>query len=195
EQAVAGNEAKGQSEARPVIQTAGPAQVGPIAKGLCGPALLSHVITAKYADHIPLHRLAEQVSRSGVTLAESTLGGWMAQAGTLLEPLYDLMRELILCSRVLHSDDTGVKLRVKGADKTKKAHLWVYLGDADYRYAVYDFTADYKGAGPQKFLKGYKGYLQADALAQYEGLYGPDKVKHVCCWAHARRKFGAAADA
>ena len=46
--------------------------------------------------------------------------------------------------------------------------------------------------GPERFLKDYRGYLQADALAQYEGLYGEDKVKHVCCWAHARRKFVAA---
>jgi len=37
--------------------------------------------------------------------------------------------------------------------------------------------------------------LQADALAQYEGLYGDDLVRHVCCWAHARRKFVAATDA
>ncbi|HKB39971.1 MAG TPA: IS66 family transposase zinc-finger binding domain-containing protein, partial [Gemmataceae bacterium] len=40
------------------LQTAGPAQVGPIAKGLCGPGLLAHVLTAKFADHVPLHRLA-----------------------------------------------------------------------------------------------------------------------------------------
>src|SRR5690348_9670055 len=29
---------------------------------------------------------------------------------------------------------------------------------------------------------------------QYEGLYGDDRVRHVCCWAHARRKFVAAAE-
>jgi len=57
---------------------------------------------------------------------------------------------------------------------------------------VFDFTADYTAAGPEQFLRGYRGYLQADALAQYEGLYGEDKIKHVCCWAHARRKFVAA---
>jgi transposase len=39
------------------LQTAGPEQVGPIAKGLCAPGLLAHVITAKFADHTPLHRL------------------------------------------------------------------------------------------------------------------------------------------
>jgi hypothetical protein len=87
-----------------------------------------------------------------------------------------------------------VKLRVAGARSTSKAHLWAGIGDADYPYVVFDFTADYSSAGPEKFFKGYKGYLQADAPAQYEGLYGADKVKHVCCWAHARRKFVAAVE-
>jgi hypothetical protein len=71
----------------------------------------------------------------------------------------------------------------------------VGIGDADYPYVVFDFTADYTAAGPERFLHGYRGYLQADALAQYAGLYGDGRVLHVCCWAHARRKFVAAADA
>jgi len=176
------------------FQTAGPAEVGPIARGLCGPGLLAHVITAKFADHVPIHRLAGQLARSGVELAPSTLGGWLAAAANLLGPLYLLMKQRVLFSRVIHGDDTPVKLRVAGAKKTKKAHLWTYIGDADYPYVVFDFTADYTAAGPNEFLKGYKGYFQADALAQYEGLYGEEKAKHVCCMAHARRKFVAAAD-
>ena len=174
------------------IQTAGPAEVGPIARGLCGPGLLAHAITAKYADHIPLFRLAGQLARSGVRIARSTLGDWMAGAAHLLEPLYHLMHERLLFSRVLHGDDTGVKLRVVGATKTRRAHLWVCIGDADYPYVVFDFTADYTAEGPESFLQAYRGYLQADALAQYEGLYGEDRIQHVCCWAHARRKFVAA---
>ena len=177
------------------LQTAGPAQVGPIAKGLCGPGLLAHVATAKFADHVPLHRLAGQLSRSGVRIAASTLGDWLAGAADLLGPLRQLMHQRLLLCRVLHGDDTSVKLRVVEADRTHKAHLWVAIGDAAYPYVVFDFTADYTAAGPERFLKGYKGYLQADALAQYEGLYGPDQVLHVCCWAHARRKFVAAVEA
>jgi transposase len=175
------------------LQTAGPAEVGPLARALCGPGLLAHAITAKFADHIPLHRLAGQLARSGVAVARSTLGDWLAAAADLLAPLVGQMRQRLLFSRVLHGDDTGVKLRVPGAAKTHKAHLWVAIGDADYPYVVFDFTAAYTAAaGPERFLAGYRGYLQADALAQYEGLYGDDKVRHVCCWAHARRKFVAA---
>jgi transposase len=177
------------------LETAGPAQVGPIPKGLCGPGLLAHVITAKFADHTPLHRLAGQLARSAVSIARATLGDWLRQAADLLEPLYLLMHQRLLLSRVVHGDDTSVKLRVEGAGRTSKAHLWVGIGDADYPYVVFDFTADYTAAGPERFLDGYRGYLQADALAQYEGLYGEGRIKHVCCWAHARRKFVAAADA
>lgn len=177
------------------LATAGPAEVGPIARGLCGPGLLAHVITAKFADHTPLHRLAGQLARSGVRVARSTLGDWLAGAADLLAPLVALMRERLLRSRVVHGDDTGVKLRVTGAGRTKKAHLWVAIGDADHPYVVFDFTADYTADGPRRFFAGYRGYLQADALAQYEGLYAGGAVTHVGCWAHARRKFVAALEA
>jgi transposase len=176
------------------LRTAGPAQVGPLAKGLCGPGLLAHVITAKFADHTPLHRLAGQLGRAGVGVARSTLGDWLAGAAGLLDPLYQLLHRRLLRSRVIHGDDTFVKLRVPGADRARKAHLWACIGDADFPYVVFDFTADYTAAGPTTFLAGYRGYLQADALAQYEGLYRDDGVRHACCWAHARRKFVAAQD-
>jgi transposase len=176
------------------LRTAGPEPVGPLAKGLCGPGLLAHVITAKFADHTPLHRQAIQLARAGLEVARSTLGDWLSSAADLLDPLYQLMHQRLLLSRALHGDDTSVKLRVPGAGRTHKAHLWACIGDADYPYVVFDFTKGYSADGPEAFLRGYRGYLQADALAQYQGLYGPDQVLHCCCWAHARRKFVAAAD-
>ncbi|QEG27807.1 Transposase IS66 family protein [Gemmata obscuriglobus] len=125
-----------------------------------------------------------------MTIATSTLGDWLFRASELLTPLYELMHARVLRSRVIHGDDTGVKLRVPGSHRTAKA----YIGDADHPYVLFDFTTDYTADGPKQFLAGYKGYLQADALAQYEGLYGERKVQHVCCVAHARRKFVAAHD-
>lgn len=177
------------------LATAGPLNVGPIPRGLCGPGLLAHAITAKFADHVPVHRLAGQLARSGVAVASSTLGDWLFGASELLRPLYDAMHTRLLLSRVIHGDDTGVKLRVPGSNRTKKTHLWVCIGDADYPYVLFDFTADHTAEGPTRFLRDYKGYFQADALAQYEGLYGDDAVKHVCCSAHARRKFVPASEA
>jgi hypothetical protein len=83
---------------------------------------------------------------------------------------------------------------VPKATKTKSSHLWVAIGDADFPYVVFDFTADHSAVGPTAFFEGFQGYLQADALAQYENLFGEKKATHVCCVAHARRKFVAAVD-
>src|SRR5262249_26492483 len=120
---------------------------------------------------------------------------WLAQAAVLLDPLYQLMHRRLLQSRGIHGDDTGGKLRVRDALRTHKAHLWTDIGDADFPYVLFGFTTDYTAAGPERFLEGYRGYLQADALAQYEGLYLAERVKHACCQAHSRRKFVAAAEA
>jgi transposase len=177
----------GPSERR--FATTGPAVVGPIPKGLPGPGLLAHLITCKYADHLPLHRLEGIVARSGVTLCRSTLCDWMASAAALLGPLMTLMRERLLLSRVIHSDDTSVPFLERGRDKARDGHLWVYIGDRFYLYTVFDFTAHYRRDGPEQFLEGFAGYLQADALAQYEGLFTGGRVVHAACWAHARRRF------
>src|SRR6516165_7823425 len=169
--------------------TTGPAVVGPIPKGLPGPGLLAHLLTCKYADHLPLHRLEGIVARSGVGLCRSTLCDWMASAAALLGPLVALMRDRVLLSRVIHSDDTSVPFLERGRDKTRDGHLWVYIGDRQHPYAVFDFTTHYRRDGPEQFLAGFAGYLQADALAQYEGLFASGRVVHAACWAHARRRF------
>jgi hypothetical protein len=173
--------------------------VGPIPKGLPGPGLLAHLITCKYADHLPLHRLEGIVARSGVALCRSTLCDWMASAAALLAPLVALMRDRILSSRVIHSDDTSVPFLERGRDKARDGHLWVYIGDRRHPYTVFDFTPHYRRDGPEQFLAGFAGYLQADALAQYEGLFASGRVTHVACLAHARRRFveaqGSAPDA
>jgi transposase len=43
--------------------------------------------------------------------------------------------------------------------------------------------------GPERFLAGFQGYLQADAFSGYDRLCAGAKVIRVACWAHARRKF------
>jgi len=39
---------------------------------------------------------------------------------------------------------------------------------------LYDYTATRERAGPEEFLKGYRGYLQADAYGGYDvSFQGP----------------------
>jgi transposase len=170
------------------VVTAGkPAQ--PITKGLPGPGLLAHVITEKYADHIPLHRQERRLARQGVELSRSTLCDWMAGAAKTLEPLYDLMRTLILLCGTIHTDDTPVKVRDSERKIKVLGRLWIYFGDHLHPYNVFDFTMSRKRDGPSQFLQGFRGYLQADAFSGYDGIYAGGDVVEVGCNAHARRKF------
>ena len=36
---------------------------------------------------------------------------------------------------------------------------------------LYDYTATRERAGPEEFLKGYRGYLQADAYGGYDAFF------------------------
>jgi transposase len=171
------------------IHTAGLGAVGPIPKGLCGPGLLAHVLTAKFADHIPLHRLVGVIARGGVAVAESTLGDWVRQSADLLKPLHGLMHRRLLLSRVIWTDDTRSRYAVPGRDTMPSGHFWVAIGDAAAPFTVFDFTTGYSADGPGRFFAGFRGYLQADCLQQYETLFATTGIRHVACWAHARRKF------
>jgi transposase len=70
----------------------------PIEKGRPGPGLLAQVVTAKYADHLPLNRQAEIFARHGVPLARQTLCDWVAAAADLLTPLYEDLKAHVLTS-------------------------------------------------------------------------------------------------
>jgi transposase len=161
----------------------------PIDKALPGPGLLAHVITSKYADHLPLYRQERILERFGVTLSRSTLCDWMARAAELLKPLYDRLVGEVRASRVIHTDDTPVPVQDPKQDKTKLGRLWVYLGDDDHPFNVFDYTPNRRREGPAEFLKEFRGYLAADAFGGYDGIYLSQPVLEVGCNAHARRKF------
>jgi transposase len=161
----------------------------PIDKGLPGPGLLAHVATEKFADHLPLNRQVRRLARQGVELSRSTLCDWTAGTAKNLEPLYDLMKTLILLCGVIHTDDTSVKVRDTQRKIKVTARLWGYFGDHLAPFDVFDFTMSHKRDGPSQFLAGFHGFLQADAFSGYDGIYAGGDVVEVGCNAHARRKF------
>jgi transposase len=162
----------------------------PIEKGLPGPGLLAHVAVSKYADHLPLYRQEGIFKRFGVELSRSTMGDWMAACAGLLEPIVAAMTRRVLASKVIATDDTPVKVQDHTPGRgIKTGRLWAYLGDLDNPFLVYDYRPDRTGAGPERFLKGYRsGYLQSDAYSGYDGIHARGIIE-VGCWAHARRKF------
>ena len=161
----------------------------PIEKGLAGPGLLAQVVVSKFGDHLPGYRLEDIFSRHGVEVRRSTIYDWLSGVADLATPLYELMKSRVLDSKVIHTDDTQVKLIDTSIRSTRLARFWAYLGDRGHPYTVYDFTETRERAGPEAFLSGFEGYLQADAYGGYDGIYlgSRGKIQEVSCWAHCRR--------
>ena len=161
----------------------------PIEKSTAGASLLAHVIVSKVADHLPVHRQAKMLRRFGVEIADQTMCGWMRQSAELLAPLYQQLKHFVLASKVVGTDDTPVKVLDRMLPHTRRGRFWPYVGDRGHPAVVYDYTPTRERAGPEQFLKSYRGYLQADAYAAYDSFFiDPARgLVEVGCWAHARR--------
>jgi len=82
------------------LQTA-PKPPQPIEKGLPTAGLLSQVVVSKFGDHLPGYRREDIFSRHGIEIRRSTIYGWLASVADLCRPLYDLMQQRVIASKVL----------------------------------------------------------------------------------------------
>jgi len=158
---------------------------------LAAPGLLAQVIVSKYGDHLPLYRLERIFQRQGARFSRQTTDGWVLRCADLLAPLHELMKQVVLASHVIHTDDTPVKIRDAQKKLKHTGRFWDYVGDAGHPLTVFEYTATRQRDGPAEFLKDYRGYLQADAFGGYDGIFlqSGGSIIEVGCWAHARRKF------
>jgi transposase len=116
--------------------TAAPVPPAVIDGGLAAPGLLVWVIISKFADHLPLYRLAQIAARQGVTLALPTLADWAGRVGVALQPLADRLAWHLRQEGVLHADETPVQQLDPGGGRTKKAYLWAYRSNGLGQEAV-----------------------------------------------------------
>ena len=171
-----------------VVQAVLPAR--PIEKGRPGPGLLAHIVSSKYADHLPLYRLAQIFERHGVTVTRRTLAEWNGAVADLLEPIVRAMhQEQVRQSPWIQCDDTTLDVQDPSrAPEIRTGHLWAYRGERGE--VVYDFTWTRNRDGPLKMLRDYRGYLQVDAAPAYDDVFAQHpEIIEVGCMAHARRYF------
>lgn len=184
-------------------QTPAPARV--IEGSYAGASLLAHVAISKFADHLPLYRQSQIFSRSGLDLSRSTMADWMGRVAFEIQLVIDAFERHTLASPKVHGDDTVLKVLEPGTGKAKTGRVWVILRDNrnwnpnDPPSVFFRYSPDRKSDHPVAHLRGYSGYLQADAYAGYNKLYDPERkpapVIPIGCWAHARRELFAIAKA
>jgi transposase len=155
----------------------------PIPRGIAGPGLLADTIVKRWQDHLPLARQEGIYRREGIELARSTLCNWHTELAVLAAPLVDAMHEDALGQPYLCTDATGVLVQYPG--RCKYGHFWVLV--APGRHALFEFSLQHDGAAVDALLRGYTGYVVADAHKVYDHLYGEGKATEVGCWSHMRQ--------
>jgi transposase len=166
-----------------------PAQ--PIPKSRVSPGLLAYIITNKYVDALPLYRQQQIFDRLGVEISRSNLASWVIQAGRLVQPLINLMRDRLLAGGYIQMDETTIQvLKEPGKTAQSQSYLWVQRGGPpEHPLILYDYDPSRSQSVPKRLLDGFEGYLQTDGYAGYEAVGAWPKVIQVGCFAHARRKF------
>ena len=161
-----------------------------IDKGIPTTNLLSQVLVAKYADHLPLYRQQQIYARAGVDLPRSTLADWVGRCGVELTPLVERLREVLKQHSVLHADETPVAMLAPGKKRTHTAYVWAYAATryANIQGVVYDFRPSRSGKEARDFLEGWQGKLVCDDYSGYKASFSQG-ITEIGCMAHARRKF------
>ena len=168
-----------------------PKPVTPLERSRPGSGLLAHLVLSKFVHHLPLYRVRDIYARYGVEIARSSLSDWVASTAFLLRPIVKEMKRSLLTRPIVQSDDTPIRVLNNGPG-AHRASLWVYRGEAGE--IVFEAKPNRKNEWPIAFLKGFKGYVQADAYSGYDALFRNPDVLEAGCWAHTRRKFYEARD-
>lgn len=176
-----------------------PAPARLVPGGLPTEALVAHILTSKYADHLPLYRQAQIFARQGVEIERAVLAGWVGHAAARLKPLVERMGTLMLAADRLFADETPVKVLAPRTGKTKTGYFWGIAcddrayGGQDPPWVVYRYYPGRAHENGGKLLGGFHGILQVDGYEAYDKLGhpnrpgGPATIAH--CWAHVRRRF------
>lgn len=163
----------------------------PIRRGLATARLLAHVLVSKYGDHLPLARQEAIYARQGVRLSRATMSGWSLETAWSLVPVIVLVMDDLLAGPLAQTDETGLPVLARQA--CRKERLWIVRG-AERGAVVFVHTRTKHKEQPLGILRGFRGYLQADAYHGFNALYESGEVIEVGCWAHTRRYLFEAAE-
>jgi len=163
----------------------------PLGKCIASTSLLAHIITAKYADGLPLYRQEQMLKRLGHEVSRTSMAHWIVRLEEVFRPLINLMREVQNSSDYLQADETRIQV-LKEDGKTAQADKWMWLtrgGPPGQPSVLFAYDPSRAGSVPVRLLDDFTGILQADGYSGYGQVCRANDITRIGCWDHARRKF------
>lgn len=155
-------------------------------KSMAAPSLIAEVIVKKLEHHLPWYRQSKIFLNDGLDIPANTICNWYLQTGAILESLSQALQEQVNKTHLLQADETTVKVLKPDI----KGYMWVYHSYAkENKFVLFEYNDSRAGNVVNTTLQNYEGILQIDGYSGYNGISSKDKVIHIGCWAHCRRKF------
>lgn len=166
-----------------------PLPIAPVFKCIAGASVLTDLIIGKFMYHLPFYRQIQIYRECGISISDSTIGGWFEAAIEKLKPLYDLLKQKILSSEYIQIDESVIPVLDDKKHKARRGYEWVVrdgiTGDVIFYYDGGKRTARIA----EELIGSYKGLVQSDGYIVYDRFEKKEKITLIGCWAHARRKF------
>ena len=181
--AAADGDGEGHDDAEERI-VAAPRPVHPLGKCFAHPSLLAYLITAKYADGLPLYRLEGILKREGHGVSRSVMANWMIRLEDVLRPLINLIREEQNSYRYLQADETRIQV-LKEDGKTAQSQKWMWVtrgGPPDKPSVVFAYDPSRAGEVAERLLDGFTGTLQIDGYSGYAAVCAQQGIRRIGCW-------------
>lgn len=174
-------------------------------RSLLAPSMIAHLLIEKYCDGLPFYRVEQRLEREGFPIDRGTLSRIAEDAGatlgaTVVEAITAEARADAFC---IATDATGVLIQPlpndKGRQPCRHGHFFVMVADQDH--VIFQYTPKHTSDFVKTMLRGFTGYVQADANSVYDALFRPPgprdseeerarpRPSEVGCWSHCRRGF------
>jgi len=161
----------------------------PIPRSYAGASLLADLTIDKYVNHLPFYRQLQMFKQSGISLPAATVNDWFQEVADLMRPSYYRIKELVLQTDYIQSDETTIPIINNEKHKAVKGYLWMVRAVMeDLVFFHYD-----QGSRAQKvaleLFREYQGVIQSDGYTVYDRYENKKGVLPIGCWAHCRRRF------
>lgn len=163
--------------------------LAPVNRCMAGASVLADIIIGKFMYHLPFYRQIQQYKESGITISDSTMGGWYEAAVEKLKLLYDILRQHILQSEYIQIDESVLPVIDSEKHKARKGYEWCVRDAIRGAVMFYYDRGSRGGKVAREILVAYKGAVQCDGYDAYDQFEKNDNITVYGCWAHARRKF------
>ena len=182
-----------ETEGEGTVKTAPlPPQIIP--QGIATPSLLAYIFAGKFCDGLPLYRLEKIFARIGIDLPRSTMCSWPIDILGRYHAFFDLLSGELGRFPLLGIDETRVQVMDEpGKKNTTLSYMWCFRGGGERPVVLFHYAPTRSPREIERFISGYKGYIQTDGYVGYEAVCSREGIIHVGCWSHARRNFVDAA--